>query len=56
MCPARDSTKRQTRRTVITLQHDVILTIYPKGYAMDRIITWGTFILVLIVGLGFVAS
>ena len=29
--------------------------IYPKGPVMDRIITWGTFFLVLIVGLGFVA-
>lgn len=39
------------------LKHDVISNIYyPKGSVMDRIITWGTFILVLIVGLGFVAS
>jgi hypothetical protein len=29
--------------------------IYPKGSVMDRIITWGAFFLVLIVGLGFVA-
>lgn len=47
----------QKQKNVITLQKNMISTIKdPRGIDMDRIIIWGTFVLIVVVGFNFVAS
>lgn len=37
---------------IITMENALSIFIYAKGDAMDTIIYWGTFILILLAGLG----